>query len=71
MRLDPGQIEVVDPEVAQVLRKMTCAQRLSIANGLFVFARDMLWSHLRSEHPDWNDAQIQAKVAHRMSHGAV
>ncbi|MFQ5492173.1 MAG: hypothetical protein ACE5GE_15765 [Phycisphaerae bacterium] len=71
MRLDPGQIEVVDPQVAMALRKMTCAQRLAIANGLFVFARDMLSSHLRTEHPDWDDAQVQAETAHRLSHGAV
>lgn len=71
MRFDPGQIEVVDPQVADVLRRLTGAQRLAIANGMFVSARDMLISHLRTLHPDWDDARIAGEAASRLSHGAV
>jgi len=70
-RIDPGRIEVVDPQVAEVLRKMTAAQRLAIANGMFAFARDMLRFDLRTEHPEWSDAQVQAETARRLSHGTV
>ena len=71
MNIDTRQIEVVDPEMADVLRKMTGAERLAVANRMFVFARDLLISHLGAQHPDWDDAHIQAETARRLSHGAV
>ena len=71
MRLDPGQIEVIDDEMAAVFRRMTGAQRLQIASDLFSSTRRMLLSHLRFEHPDWDDEKLTREVAHRMSHGAI
>lgn len=71
MRLDPGQIEVVDDEMAAVLRRMTGAQRLRIANGLFLSARRMLLCMLRAERPDWSEEQINQEAARRISHGSV
>ncbi len=71
MRLDPGQIEVVDDVMAQVLRGKTGAERLAIASGLFASARRMLISMLRAEHPDWDDHQVNREAARRFSHGAI
>ncbi len=71
MRLDVGQIEMVDDEMAVVLRRMTGAERLAIASGLFASARRMLLSHLRAEHPDWDEGHVQAEAARRLSHGAI
>jgi len=70
MRLDAGQIEVIDDQMAAVLRQKSGAERLAIANGLFLSARRMLTSHLRSEHPEWSDDQIAREVARRLSHGS-
>ena len=70
MRLDRGQIEVVDEQMAAVLRQKTGAERLAIANGLFLSARRMLTSHLRTEHTDWSDEQIAREVARRIAHGS-
>lgn len=64
-------LEVVDETMARVLRDKTEAQRLAIANNLWVYARDLLRSVLRQEHPDWTDEQIQREAARRLSHGAV
>ena len=71
MRLDRGQIEVVDDEMAAVLRGMTGAQRLRIASGMFVSARRAIMHMLRTEHPDWTEEQIVREAARRLSHGAV
>lgn len=71
MRLDPGQIEVVDDQMAAVLRTKTGAERLEIASRLYSSARRMLLFHLRTEHPDWTEEQLTREAAHRMSHGAV
>jgi hypothetical protein len=70
-RLDPGQIEVVDDAMAEILRQKTPAERIEIGFKLWTSARKMLTAHLRSLHPDWDEKQILKEVAKRMSHGAV
>ena len=71
MRLDAEQIEVVDEEMAKVLRAKSGPERLRIAFGMYTSARRMLLNHLRAEHPDWEERQVIAEAARRMSHGAV
>ena len=58
-------------EMTEVLRQKTGAERLKIASRLFSSARRMLLHHLRSEHPDWSDVQVDREAARRLSHGAV
>lgn len=68
----PGpRIEVIDEEMAAVLRLKSGAERLAIASRLFGGARRMLLSHLRSIHPDWDQPQIEREAARRLSHGTV
>lgn len=71
MRLDSGQIEVVDAAMAEVLRRKTPAERIAIGFAMCASARRMLTAHLKNSHPDWNEKGIQAEVARRLSHGAV
>ena len=66
MRLDRGQIEVVDDEMAQVLRSKTGAERIQIANGMFLSARQMMLSMLRAEHSDWTEQQGNEEAARRL-----
>ena len=69
-RLDKGQIEVVDDAVADVLRRMTACQRVEAALAANRFLRLRLDGHLRTLHPDWDDARIQAEIARRMRLGS-
>jgi len=71
MRLDKQQIEAVDDEMAQVLRLKTGAERLRIASGMFSSARQMIVSQLAKQHPDWDEREINAEAARRLSHGAL
>ena len=71
MRLDRGQIEVIDPSMVEILRRKTPAERLSIAFGMWESVRTMLLSQLAEMHPDWSLTQVEREVARRMSHGAV
>lgn len=71
MRLDAGQIEVIDEQMAEVYRQKTGAERLAIASDMYASARRMLISHLRSTNPDWTEEQILREAARRLSHGAV
>ena len=65
MLIDPRRIEVVDAEMAEVLRSKTGAERLAITWRMIASARRMIASHLRSEHPDWDDQQIHAETIRR------
>ncbi len=71
MRLDPGQIEVIDDQMAEILRQKTGAERLAIASGMYASARRMLISHLRTTHPEWSEERVLHEAARRLSHGAV
>jgi hypothetical protein len=66
-----ARIEVIGEEMAATLRQKTGAERLEIASRMFGSARQMLLSHLRSVHPDWDQRQIEREAARRLSHGAV
>ena len=69
-RLDPGQIEVVDDAVAEILRRKTPAERVEMALAANRLMRLRIEGHLRTIHPDWGAAQIQAEIARRMLLGS-
>jgi len=71
IRLDKGQIEVVDNDMAAVLRTKSPAQRIGIGFDIWLSVRRMLVSHLKSSHPDWDIKQVQKEVARRLLRGAV
>jgi hypothetical protein len=64
-------IEIVDDEMAKVLRGMTGAERLQVAARMFSSARRMIASHLAAEHPDWDQERIERETSKRISHGSV
>jgi Rv0078B-related antitoxin len=68
---DDLRIEVVDDDMARILREKTGAERLKIASDMFASARRMIASHLAAEHPDWDEERIQRETSRRISHGAV
>lgn len=69
-RLDEGQIEVVDDKVAEILRRKTPAERVTMAVEMNRLARLRIEGHLRTFHPEWTDAQVQAEIARRMLLGS-
>lgn len=71
MRLDEGQIEVLDDTLAEVLRRKDPWERIAIGFNLWMSAWNMLTVHLQSIHPDWSKEQVRREVARRMSHGTV
>ena len=71
LRLDDGQIEVLDDAMAELLRCKTPAERIKIGFSLWTSAHNMLTTHLKRMHPEWNSLKINQEVARRLSHGAV
>jgi hypothetical protein len=68
-RLDPGQIEVVDNDVAAVLRTKTPAERLAMIFAANRTMRRTIEGALRTWHPDWTNEEIRHEIARRMSRG--
>ena len=71
IRLDKGQIEVVDEQMAEVLRQKSPQERLEIGFRMWESAREMIKSYLASEHPEWPEAELNQEVARRLLRGAA
>jgi hypothetical protein len=69
-RLDPGQIEVVDPAIAAILRRKTITERVAMVLDANVTMRKLIEGPLRARHPDWTDQQIQREIARRILYDA-
>ncbi|MDB5288922.1 MAG: hypothetical protein JWL69_163 [Phycisphaerales bacterium] len=69
-RLDPGQIEVVDDAVAEILRRKTPAERVEMMSAAHRTMRLIIEGSLRTRHPEWDHARIMQEVARRMTRGA-
>ncbi len=63
-------VEVMDDEMADLIRQKSPAERLEIASGLWRSARAMLTTVLTAQHPEWSEERVAAEVARRLSHGA-
>ena len=61
--------EMIDDEMAAVLRRKTGAERLEIAFGMIRSARTMLENHFRTQHPDWDQTRIQQEASKRIASG--
>lgn len=66
LRRNPERIEVMDDDMAEVLRRMTGAERLAIANDIFIRVREMYRSDARSLHPDWTEKEVNLEAGWRM-----
>jgi hypothetical protein len=63
--------EMIEENTARIIRVKTGAERLRIASGMYASARQMLLSHLRAEHAEWDEQRIRQEAARRLSHGAT
>lgn len=66
---DFKHVEMVDRDMANVLRVKTERERLEIAEGMIRSARRMLVQMLRKDHPDWTDAQLNCEASRRLASG--
>ena len=64
-----GPVRLLDATTIDVLRQMTGAERLAVANRMFQIVRDDLASSLRAQHPDWSDDRLQREVGRRILDG--
>jgi len=60
-------IEVVDDEMAAVLRRKTGTQRLKFVDSLYRTAWKLIETNVRCSHPEWKEPQVRAAVAARIA----
>lgn len=60
--------EQTSAEQVAVLRSMTGARRLHLAEQLYWAARKMKMMGLRSQHPDWPERRLNDEISRIFSH---
>jgi hypothetical protein len=68
--IDPRNIEVVEPELAAILRTKTPAERIEMIFAANRTARMLAAAGIRHQHPDWDESQVNREVVRRVSGGA-
>jgi hypothetical protein len=64
-------IEVMDDDMAAVLRLKTDEDRLKIGFRMWKAARSILRASITSDHPEWSPERVNREIAWRISHGVV
>jgi hypothetical protein len=67
---DPGRIELLDEATVRLLQAKTPTERVAMIFAANRTMRLRLEGHLRSCHPDWDDATVAQEIARRMRGGA-
>lgn len=70
MRHAKPSIEVVDDDLAEILRQKSPAERIQMAADANDTARLLAAGGIRFAHPEWSDERVQQEVARRMLHAA-
>jgi len=60
-------VELPDPLQVEIFRRMRPAERVAAALRMTRLVRTMILTRLRSEHPEWSEAQFTAEL-HRRYH---
>ena len=68
--IDPRNIEVIDKELAAILRTKTPAERIEMVFAANRTARMLAAAGIRNQHPDWSDSEVEREVVRRVSGGA-
>ena len=63
--------EVLDDQMAEILRRKSEAERLRIAGRMWRSARVILRGSIQTEHPEWDAERVNREIARRISHGVV
>ena len=67
--IQPSRIEVIDHDLAAVLRTKTAAERVEMIAAANRTARVLAAAGVRYLHPEWNEEQVRAEVIKRVCGG--
>ena len=61
----------LSPEYIAALRRLSGAQRLRVASGLYWSARKVKAARLRQQHPEWSEDEVARKVREVFTHAVT
>ena len=64
-----NNIEVVDDQLAEVLRRKSPAEKVEMVAAANRTARLLAAAGIRYQHPEWDNAQVQNEVIRRVTGG--
>lgn len=67
MPIDPRRIEVMDDQVAEIMRRKTPADALAMLDEMWEFGWSIVEAGVRRDYPGWDDNQVRRETAQRMS----
>jgi hypothetical protein len=67
--IDPRRIEVIDDQMAAVLREKTVAERIEMIAAANRTARLIAAAGIRYQYPNWDESRVQAEVIRRVAGG--
>ena len=68
---EPDHIRQAREMQADIIRRLTPAQRLAQAERMNQAMRELLAAGFRNRHADWNEQQVRAAVANRILRGSA
>lgn len=69
LRLDKGQVEVLDDKVAEIIKMKSGPERLNMVWEAWTFFEKRIRLYLINIHPDWTQEQIQTEIVKRVAYG--
>lgn len=71
MSVGEVKFEIIDDQMAEILRRKTDIQRLRSVDIFWRSARAILRAAIVTEHPDWDAIHVNREISSRISNGAV
>lgn len=71
METRPLRIEVIDDQMAEVLREKTPVEKVAMICAANRTARLLAAAGARHQYPDWDETQINAEVIRRVCGGTT
>ena len=68
--IDYRRIEMLEPEVVEMLRGKTAAERVEMVFDAEKTLRMMLEAHLKWRYPNWTDEEVRQEIARRWLRGS-
>ncbi len=69
LRLDRGQIEVIDDKIAEIIKTKSGPDRLKMVWDAWAFFEKRIRVYLKNIHPEWTEEQIRKEIVKRVTHG--
>ena len=71
MSVGEVKFEIIDDQMAEILRRKTDIQRLRSVDTFWRSARAILRAAIVTEHPDWDAIRVNREISSRISNGAA